>query len=136
MHLIDANIFLELNLGQQNSGKARKYLSKVGKGEISAIITLFHADTVALRMETNEMDRSSIKQFYNDLTRFKGLEVIETGLFNRIKSIENFGKTEIDDSMILQTYQDYDVDILVSYDDDFDSFEDIDRKTPSEVLET
>ena len=135
MHLIDANIFLELNLDQENSEESRKYLSKVGKGEIKAIVTLFHADTIALTMQYNGVQSNSIKQFYHDLSRFRGLEVIEAGLFNRIKSVENFGNTGLDDSIILQTYRDYDVDILVSYDDDFDSFEDVERKTPSEVLE-
>lgn len=44
MYLIDANIFLEVELGKKKGEPARKLLKKFEKGELSGYISDFHID--------------------------------------------------------------------------------------------
>ena len=135
MHLIDTNIFVEIYLDQGKSQECIQYLTKVGKGEIKAVTTLFHADAVAIVLENESVNREDLLSYYDDLGSFRGLHILEIGFQMRPKALLENESLTLDDSLIIQVLKDYDVETLVSYDDDFDSFEDVERKTPSEVLE-
>ena len=51
MYLIDANIFLEVELGQKKGEIAKKLLKLFENGELSGYITDFHIDAIVIVME-------------------------------------------------------------------------------------
>ena len=71
--LVDANIFLELELGQSRSADCKGFLSEVARGKLGAATTDFILDSVAVVMEDRGSPPSDIRKFFASLLLYKGL---------------------------------------------------------------
>lgn len=69
--LIDANIFLELELGQAKSTECKDFLSSVAKGKLKAATTDFILDSVAVVMEDRGSPARDIRRFFASLILYK-----------------------------------------------------------------
>jgi len=134
MHLIDANVWLEALFDTKYSDESEKYLTAVGEGKYRALFDLFHVDAVAVSMERAGLEKNQIRSFLTDLKRFRSLKLVDVGIYGRIKAASRKENLELDDQILLQIYQDYQTDCLVSYDTDFDQADEIKRREPGEIV--
>jgi predicted nucleic acid-binding protein len=130
-YLIDANIFLEAQLEQGKSEACKDFLSEVRDGNIEAVFTMFHADTVAVMME-NKWFQDKISGFMLSLYMYDGLDVFTLELSGKAEAVMSENGLGFDDSVAVQTMEELEIEKIVSYDDDFDGVKD--RVTPEEVL--
>src|SRR5215469_16125837 len=86
--LVDANIFLELELGQSKSSECKDFLASIASGKLKAATTDFILDSVAVVMEDRFSPAADIKKFFASLTLYKGLLVHSLGLKGRILATE------------------------------------------------
>jgi predicted nucleic acid-binding protein len=130
-YLIDANIFLEAQLEQEKSEICRDFLSEVRDGNIQGVLTMFHADTVAVIME-NKGFQDKISGFMLSLYMYEGLDVFTLELSGKAEAMMSNEELSFDDSVAVQTMKELEIERIVSYDDDFDGVKE--RVTPGEVL--
>ncbi|MFB6174407.1 MAG: type II toxin-antitoxin system VapC family toxin [Candidatus Nanohalobium sp.] len=129
--LIDANIFLEAQLEQGKSEVCREFLAEVRDGDIEGVLTMFHADTIAVMME-NRGFQDKISGFMLSLYMYEGLDVFTLELSGKAKAMMSDTGLSFDDSIAVQTMKELEIEKIVSYDDDFDGLKE--RTTPEEVL--
>ena len=135
MYLVDANIFLEVELGQPNGIHAKNTLIKLKDGELRGIISDFHVDAVVVVMENYKLGWKEIATFLSGLLRYKGLRVQPMALSSRIcatSHMKNFGLS-FDDALAYQCMIENGIDRVLSYDSDFDVLPDIQRVDPKEL---
>lgn len=130
-YLIDANIFLEAQLDQGKSEVCREFLTGLRDGDIEGVITMFHADTVAIMME-NKGVQGKISGFMLSLYMYEGLEVFTLELSGKAEAMMTDNGLSFDDSIAVQTMEELEIEKIVSYDDDFDGVKQ--RLTPEEAL--
>ncbi len=130
-YLIDANIFLEAQLEEGKSEVCRGFLAEVRDGSIEGVLTMFHADTVAVMME-NKGFQDKISGFMLSLYMYKGLDVFTLELSGKAEAMMSDNGLSFDDSIAVQTMEELEIEKIVSYDDDFDGVRE--RITPREVL--
>ena len=132
MHLIDANIFLEIELKQKRLQNCRAYLSKVRDGEIDAITTDFIVDTVSILMDDAGCDPAEIRTFNLSLLKYKGLSVYDLTMTDRIMATEQMKrfKLDFDDATAYAAMLSMGVTEIVSMDKHFDKISNIKRIEP------
>ncbi len=74
--MVDANIFLELELSQSRSAECKGFLRSVASGRMKAATTDFILDSVAVVMEDRDSPAADIERFFASLTLYKGLSTI------------------------------------------------------------
>ncbi|RLI01943.1 hypothetical protein DRO38_04520 [Candidatus Bathyarchaeota archaeon] len=134
--LLDANIFLEAELAEIHGPACKQLLEKLRDGEIKAAITDFHVDSIVIVMEKYGKRWSEISLFLASLLRYRGLKVYPLSLVSRIKAtsfMKEYG-LNFDDALAVQALKELSTNIIVSYDEDFNSIEWIKRQTPEELL--
>jgi hypothetical protein len=82
-YLIDANIFLEVELDQENAKVCEKVLRKFQRGESEGILVDFAIDTIVVVMENYGKNWSDIKTFLLSLFGYKGIYIHFTTLSDR-----------------------------------------------------
>ena len=134
--LLDANIFLEAELAEIHGPACKQLLEKLRDGEIKAAITDFHVDSIVIVMEKYGKRWSEISLFLASLLRYRGLKVYPLSLVSRIKATSFMKKygLNFDDALAVQALKELSTNIIVSYDEDFNSIEWIKRQTPEELL--
>lgn len=132
MHLIDANIFLEIELKQKCLQNCRAYLTKVRDGEIDAITTNFIVDTVSILMDNAGCDPSEIRTFNLSLLKYKGMSVYDLTMTDRIVATEQMKrfKLDFDDATAYAAMMSTGVAAIVSMDKHFDKIPNIKRTEP------
>lgn len=136
MYLIDANIFLEVELGQEKGKHAKKLLKRFENGEVSGHITDFHIDAIVIVMENYHKTGKEIAIFLSSLLKYRGLSIIEISLSSKINATEimdNYN-LDFDDSLICQCMIEKNLKKLISYDSDFDKIDFINRVTPEKLI--
>lgn len=130
--IIDANIFLEAALDQERSEPCLQFLEKVRDGNVSAVITDFHLDSILAVLENHGMGWLEITNFLASLVRYKGLTVHSPGLVGRLRAANLMREEglDFDDALILQTARDLSKSTVVSYDRHLDTVEGVKRVTP------
>ncbi len=134
--LIDANIFLEVELAQEHAEACREFLARVRDGLIKAAITDFHVDSVVLVMENYGKGWKDLAVFLASLFLYKGLMVYPVGMGGRLKAVHlmrDYG-LDFDDALALQAMRELAIRTLVSYDRDFDSVDWVRRVTPESLV--
>ncbi len=134
--LVDANIFLELELGQSKSAECKTLLSNVASGKLRAATTDFILDSVAVVMEDRDSPATDIKKFFASLTLYKGLLVHNLDLKGRILATEEMDSDGLsfDDSTSVVAMRRLGIKEIVSFDRDFDGVRGIERVEPKTVL--
>ncbi|MCS4541129.1 MAG: type II toxin-antitoxin system VapC family toxin [Euryarchaeota archaeon] len=136
MFLVDANIFLELQLDQKFADDCEQILRKFRDGELVGITTDFLIDSIVIVMEDNKKSPDEIKLFLTSLIGYKGLAVYSLTLSDKILATEHMKqyKLDFDDSITYQAMKSNEIKEIISYDSDFDGLLNIKRTIPSELL--
>jgi predicted nucleic acid-binding protein len=136
MYLIDANIFLEVELGQKKGEHAKKLLKRFENGELSGYITDFHIDAIVIVMENYDKTSKEIAIFLSSLLKYRGLSIIEISLSSKINAtgIMDMYNLDFDDALIFQCMKEKNLVGLISYDAHFDKIDFIDRITPDKLI--
>ena len=136
MYLIDANIFLEVELGQKKGEHARKLLKRFENGELSGYISDFHIDAIVIVMENYDKTGKEIAIFLSSLLKYGGLSIIEISLSSKINTtkIMDMYDLDFDDALICQCMKERNLKELISYDTHFDKIDFIDRITPDKLI--
>jgi len=136
MYLIDANIFLEVELGQKKGEHARKLLKRFENGELSGYISDFHIDAIVIVMENYDKTGKEIAIFLSSLLKYRGLSIIEISLSSKINTtkIMDMYDLDFDDALICQCMKERNLKELISYDTHFDKLDFIDRITPEKLI--
>ncbi|MGQ9726615.1 MAG: type II toxin-antitoxin system VapC family toxin, partial [Candidatus Bathycorpusculaceae bacterium] len=118
MLLVDANVFLELFLGQEKADECERFLQKVSAGELEAVVSKFtiHAIEVTLN------DSMLILTFLRNVEGSLGLDVYETGVEEEMAASMLMDKVKLDFDDAVQYYlaKKLGVEAIVSYDRHFD----------------
>jgi len=136
LYLIDANIFLEVELGGENSPACEQFLRKVRNAKFEAITTDFIVDSIIIVMENYKKTWHDLRKFLGSILLFKGLKIHYLSIPDRITStrhIEQYG-LDFDDATAYQAMKAHKIKEIVSYDEHFDKIRDIKRRTPQELL--
>ena len=134
--LIDANIFLELELGQSRSSECKEFLSQVARGRIKAVTTDFILDSVALVMEDKRSPPKDIRKFFVSLALYNGLSIYSLDLKDRIVASEEMirERLDFDDSTSIAAMRRLKIKDIVSFDKDFDGAKALTRVEPRDIL--
>jgi predicted nucleic acid-binding protein len=131
MLLVDANVFIELFLGQEKAEECERFLKKISSGELEAVVSKFtiHAIEVTLN------DSALILSFLRNVQGSLGLNVYETGVEDEMAASMLMDKVKLDFDDAVQYYlaKKLGVKAIVSYDRHFDRV-DVKRKEPSDFL--
>jgi len=131
MLLVDANVWLELLLDQEQAGQVRDFLRAVPLGELA--ITDFALHSVGIILARNKRDDLFVR-FLSDLLVDTGVRYVSldfADLMTVTKTRERL-PLDFDDAYQYVAAEKHDL-TLVSFDADFDRT-DRGRKTPADVL--
>lgn len=130
--LVDANIFLELELSQPKSAECKDFLRSIASGKVKAATTDFILDSVAVVMEDRDSPAADIKRFFASLTLYKGLLVHNLGVKGRLLAAEEMEGNGLgfDDSTSVAAMKRLGIKEIVSFDHDFDKVRAITRIEP------
>jgi len=134
--LVDANIFLEVELGQRKADPCEKVLRKFHRGELEGMVLDFAIDTIVITMENYGKKWSEIKTFLSSLLGYKGLLIHFSTLLDRITAtnyMKNYG-LDFDDALALRAMKENGIGNIISYDKDFDRVSDVKRILPESLL--
>ncbi|MDA4118777.1 MAG: type II toxin-antitoxin system VapC family toxin [Thaumarchaeota archaeon] len=129
--LVDANIFLELELGQSKSAECKDFLTKVASGRLNASTMDFILDSTAV-VTDRDAPASDIRKFFASLILYKGLFVHNLDLKGRILATEvmDSNRLSFDDSTSVAAMRRLGIKEIVSFDWDFDKIAGITRIEP------
>ena len=136
MVLVDANIFLEVELGRARSEECEEFLTKVMKGEIKAFTTDFLLDSIVLVMEGEGARPSSLRKFLESIMFYEGLTIYSLNIIDKIitTALMEDTKLDFDDTSVYFTMKSLGINEIVSFDKDFDKISGIKRIEPIDVL--
>jgi predicted nucleic acid-binding protein len=131
-HLIDANIFLEIELKRERLQNCEAYLRKVRDGEIDAITTSFIVDAVSILMDDTGCDPAEIRIFNLSLLKYKGLSVYDLTITDKVMATEHMKrfKLDFDDATAYAAMMSTGITEIVSMDKHFDKIPNIKRIEP------
>ncbi len=129
--LIDANIFLELLLNQQEAQKCLNFLEKVREGAIQAVVSTFTIDSILIELERHQKNSEIMKRFLQSLLGHRGLRIYVPTINDRTLAISHmsFG-LDYEDALTLQCAFSNNEKEIMSFDRDFDKIKIIKRVQP------
>ena len=130
---VDANIFLEIALEDQNSDKCKRFVQDIIDGKIKAVTSDFIVFSCLIQIQNKTKDTQKMRDFILFLNSINNLAVLHFSLSDIIKSIENTKKYKLDfdDSLVLAYMINNNLKTLVSFDRDFDKINIITREEPN-----
>ena len=135
-YLVDANIFLEVELDQEKADVCERILRKFYLGEMKGILVDFAIDTIVIVMENYGKNWSEIRTFLSSLLGYKGLQIHFSSLLDRIMAtnhMKNYN-LDFDDALALQAMKENKIENIISYDKDFDKIPHVKRIQPESLL--
>ncbi|GAB3030415.1 type II toxin-antitoxin system VapC family toxin [Natronobiforma cellulositropha] len=130
--LIDANVFLEVQLDQHRGAASSRFLERVAAGDIDATVTHFHVDAVAYILERRG-DDGAVETFLLSLLGYDGLSVVTQSVVEKAMAcrlFERYDALDFDDALAVQAALKLEEPTIVSYDTDFDDVPIVDRTIP------
>ena len=127
--LIDANIFLEVQLNQEKVEQASKILDAVSKNEVQGYITDYTIDSIIIIMEHYTKSPDEIKRFLVSLLAYKGLEFYQLSIYDKIAATEHMTSfnLDFDDACMYQAMRVLKINRIASFDSNFDKITTINR---------
>lgn len=129
---IDANIFLEIALGDKKSESCKKLLTDVNEGQFLAYTSDFIIYSCLLQIQYKTKDSSLMKNFILFVNSLKNLTVLRPSLSDMTKAVEyrNKYKLDFDDSLVVSSMTNNGIEILITLDTDFNGVSIIKVKQP------
>jgi len=136
-YMVDANIFLEVELKQERGSFCKAFLNKLKRGEMEGLTTDFIVDAIAIVMEDYGKTWIEIRKLLVSLTRYRSLRIYTLSLVDRMMATEfmKLYNLDFDDGTTYQAMRACNISQIVSYDNHFDNMPDIKRVTPEETVE-
>ncbi len=133
---IDANIFLEVQLGQSRSKECEDFLSKLEAGDLRAFTSDFVIDSMVIIMESRGVQTSKILRFLLALRASNGLSIYNHTFNDRILAANVMLKSNLtfDDAMVTVAVKALKVENVVSFDTHFDNVKGIKRAEPRDLI--
>lgn len=131
---IDANIFLEVELGDKRSGECRNFFSRIHGSQLHAITSDFIVYTCLLQLEHN----SSVERMRDFMVFLDNMESIEIcspdyrTVYNAFEVMKAYG-VDFDDALVVSVMKSRGIAKLVSFDGDFDKVREIKRIEPKDA---
>jgi len=134
-YLVDANILLEVLLGQQKAEVCERALRKFRDGKLKGLMVDFAVDTIVIVMENYGKGADEIRTFLSSLLGYKGLSIYFSSPLDRIAAAGHMRDhgLDFDDALTLQAMRENGVERIISYDRDFDKVSIVRRVTPESV---
>lgn len=134
-YLIDANIFLEVELGQERGLESKEVLIKFRDDELQGVITDFLVDAIVIVMENYGKSGKDIAMFLRSLNGYEGISIVSMSLESKIYATEYMAVhgLDFDDALTYQCMKEHEIEIILSYDAHFDRLRDIKRLTPDMI---
>jgi len=92
MLLVDANISLELFLGQKKADECQPFLNKISSGELEADVSKFTIHTIEATLNNS----AQILTFLRNLQGSLGLTIYETSIEDEIATSPLMNKVKLD----------------------------------------
>ena len=128
--LIDANIFLEFLLDQQEAQKCFEFLEKVREGSIHAVVSAFTIDGILIALEKHNQ-AGIMEKFLRSLISHRGIRIYTPTIDDRLKAINHISLgLDFEDALTLQCAISNNEKEIVSFDKDFDKIKLIKRIEP------
>ena len=138
MIFLDANIFLEFELGDKYSQDCKTLLSKIHNNKIKAITSDFIVYTCLIQMENKLKSVEKMENFITFLENLIGLEIHSPTykiIYNAFEIMKKY-KLDFDDALVVSIMKSLGIKQLVSFDKDFDKANLIIRRIePKEIIE-
>src|SRR3989344_4250312 len=131
--LIDANIYLEFLLKQENAEKAKSFITETSnRSEGRAFISDFNLDSILITLHRNNISTETMEDFILEVVNSRGISVYETTMQDRIEALKLMKKHSLDyeDALTLQAAISTNSEEIVSFDKHFDSVKEIKRIEP------
>lgn len=127
---IDANIFLEIELQDVKSEQCKSFLQKVATGEVRACTSDFIVYSCLLQLQHKLSDTRYVERFLLALNSLEGLRVVRPSLAEMAEAAKLMKKysLDFDDGLVVACMKSRDIDVLVSFDKDFDRVPIVQRK--------
>ncbi|MHA2091449.1 MAG: type II toxin-antitoxin system VapC family toxin [Candidatus Kariarchaeaceae archaeon] len=122
---IDANIFLEVQLEQEQSEGCKKLLKYLEKSDEIAWTNSFLVFSMLLTIQHKTADLEKCKRFITILNSYNGLHVFNPGfstIFNAL-DIQKQYSLDFDDSLVVSSMDQLKISHIVTYDQDFDKID-------------
>lgn len=135
-YMVDANIFLEVELKQERGRFCKAFLNKLKRGEVEGLTTDFIVDTIAIIMEDYGKTWAEIRKFLLSLTRYTSLRIYSLSLADRIMTTEfmRLYNLDFDDGTTYQAMRACDINQIISYDNHFNNIPQLKRVIPEEII--
>ena len=129
---IDANIFLEIILGDKKSENCKKLLSAVNTGQYQAYTSDFIIYSCLLQIQYKKKDSILMQNFTLFVNSLNNLTILRPSLSDMAKAIEyrNKYKLDFDDSLVVSTMVNNNIQTLISLDADFNKVSIIQLRQP------
>lgn len=129
---IDANIFLEVELGDERSAECKEFFLKIHKG-MRAITSDFVVYTCLLQLE-NKSSLEKMQDFIIFLDNMESIE-IHSPTYQTIYNAFEIMKRglDFDDALVVSIMKSLGVEKLISFDGDFDKIKEIKRIEPEDI---
>lgn len=136
MYLIDANIFLELQLEQRRADECELLLEAVRIGRREGFLTDLVLDTILIIMEEKGKAPADLEHFLASLASYKGLRLYFLTLRDRLEATRAMTQFDLDfeNSTLVQAATRLEAEGIVSFDKDFDHVEGVRRFEPSDLV--
>lgn len=121
MIFIDANIFLEIALGDKKSENCKKLLTEVNNGQFLAHTSDFIIYSCLLQIQYKTKNSNLMKNFILFVNSISNLTVLRPSLSDMTKAVEfrEKYKLDFDDSLVVSLMSNTAIETLVTLDTDF-----------------
>lgn|SRR3989338_626234 len=136
MFFVDANIFLEIALGDEKKEECKEMLSRVQKNLLNAITSDFIMYTCLLHIESKLKHVEKMQNFLTFLDNMEGLKIYSPNnetIYNAFDIMKKY-KLDFDDALVVSTMASLGIKQLVSFDRHFDRVKEIERLKPVQLL--
>lgn len=130
--LLDANIFLELFLGQEKAELCRIFLNQVASGEKNAVVSSFTIDSIIIVLEAEKVNLNRIALFLEKIVKSRGLSVYKPTIKDRFHAFQLIKKYRLsyDDALTLQCAIVNNCKEIVTFDGHFEKVKEVKRIEP------
>ncbi len=132
MPLIDANIFLEVELRQKRLQQCKTCLEGIQDGKIEAVTMNFILDTISILMDSFGCNPAELRRFHLSLYKYKGLSIYDLTIADRVVATDYMKKFKLDfdDATACAAMKALGISEILSMDKHFDKVPDIKRTEP------
>ncbi len=128
---VDANIFLEVFLRDQNAERCKSFLRNLEENEVSAVTSDFVAYTCLIQIEYKLKSPKIMKDFLIAMDNFQ-IEIVRPLFYETFGAVEigERHKLDFDDGLIISCMKSNGITKLISLDKHFDIVQEIKRVEP------